>query len=194
MLDKGDLRLARAAAQHCLFGPADRLNSGKDPWGDVYLGNGKDRQFGVNDLNVKTLQYGVMNLDNNSVVGFNYVTVTQRVDGSGKVIAEKRDSNSGMSISMNGGMLNAFTSASNELSRWAPSLDSWVRVDITNQSDVLVFYQTDFFPSYEGYISINGGSFNTMYREAATPAPVNPFINLAFTRGMNVNHFTYNPK
>jgi hypothetical protein len=175
------------------------VKTGSDPWGDTYLGNGKDRQFTVNDLNVKTLQYGVVNLDYNSVVSFNYVTTTQRIDDEGNVIKEKRDSNSGMYFTSNLNtkgdsnftLLNAGTSARNELSKGSPSLDYSAQVKITNKSDVSVSVSLDKFPSYEGYISINGGSFNELYHFSAIPAPINPFYNLAFPRGTYTNSFTY---
>ncbi|MBW7476076.1 DUF3238 domain-containing protein [Paenibacillus oenotherae] len=175
------------------------VDTGSDPHRDTYLGNGSDRHFGVNDLNVKTLQYGVVNLDYNSIVGFNYVTVTERIDDQGEVIASKRDSNRGMSWATNldkSGdsnytIINAVTSARNELSSGSPSLDYSVKIKISNMSRITVSGTLDKFPSYEGYISINGGNFNTLYQFSAIPAPVNPFINLAFSRGSFSYSFTY---
>lgn len=46
-------------------------------------------------MSVKTLQYAVVNLDYNSLVGLNYVGVTHQVN-NGKVINAERDSNDGM--------------------------------------------------------------------------------------------------
>ncbi|MCS7464397.1 DUF3238 domain-containing protein [Paenibacillus doosanensis] len=161
------------------------VDQGTDPWGNTYLGNGVDRQFGANDLNVKTLQYGVVNLDYNSVVGFNYVTLRERTHSVLPIFdknASTRDSNGGMyftsnlntSGNSNFTMINAVTSASNELSLGAPSLDYSASMKITNKSNISVSVTTDKFPSYEGYASINGGSFNTLYPLGAIPAPGNP--------------------
>ncbi|MCM3271786.1 DUF3238 domain-containing protein [Paenibacillus elgii] len=178
------------------FLPVDK---GTDPWGDTYLGNGEKREFGVNNLNVKTLQYGVVNLDYNSVVGFNFVTITERINEQGEVIKTKRDSNSEMFFTSNLNkkgnsnftMVNIGTSAGNELSLGAPPLDYSASVKILNKSIVSISVQTDKFPSYEGYISINGGSFNKLYNLKAIPAPINPFLNLAVPRGTYTNKITY---
>ncbi|MFC6547154.1 RHS repeat-associated core domain-containing protein [Cohnella cellulosilytica] len=175
------------------------VDTGTDPWGDTYLGNGDDRQFGVNDLNVKTLQYAAVNLRYNSFVGFNYVTVTERINSKGEVIASKRDSNAGMSMASNldrDGKSNftiftATTSARNELSLGSPSLDYSVLITISNMNQIKVSGTVDKFPSYEGYISINGGNFNSLYQFSAIPAPGNPFYNLAFSRGSFSSRFSY---
>lgn len=45
----------------------------------TFVGDGEDRQFGVNQMSVRTLQYAVVNLDYNSLVGLNYVGVTHQV-------------------------------------------------------------------------------------------------------------------
>jgi hypothetical protein len=177
------------------------VDDGNDPWGDRYLGNGTNRQFGVNDLNVKTLQYAVVNLDYNSVVGINYVTVTQRIDDEGNITKEKRDSNSGMYFTSNlekEGQSNftevhAGTSARNELSTGSPSLDYSATIQISNKQDVSVEVTLDKFPSYEGYISINGGQFNNLYQLSAIPGYLNPFTNLAFSGGTFKKSFTYQP-
>ncbi|MBD0379582.1 DUF3238 domain-containing protein [Paenibacillus sp. WST5] len=177
------------------------VDSGTAPiTGRKFLGNGADRQFGHNDLNSKTLQYGVVNLDYNSVVGFNYDTITEEVDASGNVIKSKRDGIEGMywneyNLDSDGGSdftsIGATTSQRNELVYGSPPLDYTTNVQIRNKSEVSFTVTLDKFPSYEGYISINGGSFNTLYQYSAIPAPINPFFNLAVSRGTFTGSFTY---
>ncbi|KRF28664.1 DUF3238 domain-containing protein [Paenibacillus sp. Soil787] len=149
-----------------------------------------------------------MNLDDNTVVGFNYVTVTERIDKDNNVIKAKRDTNKNMymanfnqpgvtdSITLGAGAV-----VSNELSFGAPSIDYSATIKIKNKSEIESSITLDKFPSYEGYVSINGGDFNPLYQKEAIPfeSPIlkdnpkvnNPFFNLAFSRGTFTNNFTY---
>lgn len=157
----------------------------------TFLGDGSDRQFGVNQLSVRTLQYGVVNLDYNSVVGLNYVGQTHQDNGR-----VGRASNSGMSwsegnLAPNGGStytsIGASTSTGNPLVLGAPTIDYITNIKITGYSNVTVTTRTDLFPAYEGYISINGGAFNTLYQYDA----VGGFGNLYNSRGKNSYSFVY---
>ncbi|GAA0136291.1 hypothetical protein YSY43_31320 [Paenibacillus sp. YSY-4.3] len=159
----------------------------------TFLGDGSDREFGVNQLSVRTLQYGVVNLDYNSVVGFNYVGQTHQDNGR-----VGRASNSGMSwsegnLARNGGSsytsVGASASTGNPLVVGAPTIDYITNVKITGYRKVTVTTTTDLFPAYEGYISINGGVFNTLYQYDA----VGGFGNLYNSRGKDSHSFTYRP-
>ncbi|CAM3016972.1 hypothetical protein PASE110613_12570 [Paenibacillus sediminis] len=116
---------------------------------------------------VRTLQYGVVNLDYNSIVGLNYVGTTHQIDqDTGKVIRTGREDNDDMyfseyNLSNNGGInytkIGAHTAWNNPLVPGAPDIDYLATVEITNKSEVKTTLSLDKFPAYEGYISINGG-------------------------------------
>jgi hypothetical protein len=218
------------------FLPVDR---GIDPQGHIFRGNGEGRKFGSNKIeDVKTLQYGVVNLDDHSVVGFDYSSITERINKDEEVIKLKRDSTKNMEWSKVKGSnssttVQAVTSVKNEISpiivnipalgfallqdkevkvedvifypnSRTPSIDYTATVEINNMKEVTVTYTIDKFPSYEAYISINGGNFNTLYEHKAIPfdkfdgvpfqnVTNNDFYNLAFERGNYTHTLTYDP-
>lgn len=45
----------------------------------------------------------------------------------------------------------------------SPNIDYHLNIQIKNMKEVSYTLTLDKFPRYEGYISINGGKFNTLY-------------------------------
>jgi hypothetical protein len=179
--------------------------SGTAPLGQgTYLGNGDERPWEVNSLNVKTLQYAVVNLDYNSLVGFSYNSITERVDNDdhSKVIQTKREDIDRMrwiqlDLDPDGGsnltQLMVVTRSGNPIPGYgiieAPPIDYTISLEINRKEEVTVTAITDKFPSYEGYISINGENFNKLFRLPA----IGGFNNLAVEREDYKNTFTYIP-
>jgi hypothetical protein len=46
----------------------------------------------------------------------------------------------------------------------APDIDYLATIEISNKSEVKTTLSLDKFPAFEGYISINGGRFNSLYQ------------------------------
>ncbi|MFD2330790.1 DUF3238 domain-containing protein [Cohnella sp. GCM10020058] len=168
----------------------------KNLGGAEFQGDGSNRAFGVNQYTVRTLQYGVINLDYNSVVGLNYVGKTHQINSKGEVTREGRASNGNMfwsegNLSPNGGSnytsIGASTSAGNPLVVGAPAIDYTTNIKIAGKQYVTVTTSLDKFPAYEGYLSINGGPFNTLYQYKA----VGGFSNLYNNRGKFTRTFKY---
>jgi RHS repeat-associated protein len=113
----------------------------------IFRGDGTDRQFGVNQLNVRTLQYAVVNLDYNSLVGLNYNGVTHRIDESNHVLDAGRVGNENMywtqyNMNYQGNSnftdIGATTHSGNPLVLGAPDIDYYAHITITDKKEVNV--------------------------------------------------------
>lgn len=147
------------------------LDSALAPNGQRFSGDGVSRGFDHASLSVRTQQYIVTNLDTGNSTTANYVGATHKITKSGTEV--KRAPNTTMQASSVGHIYNSNyhivvnaslggVSGRNPFINLAPSIDYDILLDI-GPNDILVNGTINAFPAYEGYMSINGGGYITLF-------------------------------